>query len=103
QGPALRADPIRLGLAKHVLDEAEQDHQLGAPVEDVRDQAYLSLRLTQTAEAEGAVRVLDERRRTASGELAYLELRAQRQAQQRAQAERQAAAEHSAQVSTPPA
>jgi outer membrane protein OmpA-like peptidoglycan-associated protein len=75
RGPALGTDPIRLGMARYALDEAETGYRSGAKPEDVRDRAYVSLRLTQIAEAEAAAQMLAARRQRAVGELATLEAR----------------------------
>jgi outer membrane protein OmpA-like peptidoglycan-associated protein len=104
RGPALGTDPIRLGMARYALDEAEQGYRYGAKPEDVRDRAYVSLRLTQIAEAEAAAQMLAARRQRAFGELATLEAR-QRADQAAARAERERlakeAAENTAAVNLP--
>jgi outer membrane protein OmpA-like peptidoglycan-associated protein len=105
RGPALGADPIRLGLARSALDEAEKAYQRRANMQDVRDLSYLSLRLTQTAEQQAAVQMLATRRQRAVGELAVLEARQRAERALRAEQERLAreAAQNTAAINPPPA
>jgi outer membrane protein OmpA-like peptidoglycan-associated protein len=88
-GPAAKTDPVRLGLASRSLEQAEKAYQNQAKMEDVRDPAYVSLRLTQTAEADAAARILAARNQWQAGQLATLE--AQKRAADRARQARTAA------------
>src|SRR4051794_7309949 len=60
-GPAAQLNPARLQLGRQALYDAEVAYNAGSERE-VRDRAYVALRRIQTAEAEAAATMANQRR-----------------------------------------